>query len=196
MVADKLRYQYKRWYRTFLGIQQSHAYWMYGVIDKILNENKQIKGIIEIGTGRGALSIFLGLECYERGLKPLLTYDILSPKKGTKLFKLLNIEFINRDYFHKDSIKEIMEYIDDIPILFVSDGGNRVKAFNYFVGLLKKDSVFASHDWESIMGNSITKLNDATSRDTINKYSLEPLHKDEWDGPPDYIKMCFWRKTK
>jgi len=189
------KHQYKRWYKTFLGILQSHAYWMYGIIDKVLNENKQIKGIIEIGTGKGALSIFLGLECYERGLKPLLTYDILSPKKGEMLFKLLNIKFINRDYFHKDSIKEIMEYINDIPILFMSDGGNRIKAFNYFVGLLKKGSVIASHDWESVMGNSTTRLNDVTSRDTVNKYSLEPLYKDEWDGPPDYIKTCFWRKT-
>jgi len=191
MVTDELRYQYKRWYGTFLGFRQSHAYWMYKVIDDILNDNKQIKGIIEIGTGRGALSIFLGLECYERGLKPLLTYDILSIKEP-KLFKLLGIKFINRDCYHKDSIQEMNKYIDS-PILFFSDNGNKLRDFNYFIKLLPKDSVFASHDWQSI---AMAKLTEENTKDTVIKYGLKPLYKDEWDGPPDYIKTCFWRKTK
>jgi len=179
--------KYGRWYKHFLGIYQRHAYWMYKVIDDILNENKQIKGIIEIGTAPGALSTFLGLECYERGLKPLLTYDI----KGfaePKLFELLKIKFIIRGCFHKDSIQEIIEYADT-PIFFMCDGGNKPKEFNYFTGLLKQDSVIAAHDW----GVEI-KLEDIS--DTINKYALESLHKEEWDNPPDYIKTCFWRKTR
>ena len=102
MVIEELKYQYKRWYGTFLGFKQAHAYWMYKVIEDVIKSNKQIKGIIEIGTGHGALSIFLGLECYERGLKPLLTYDNIPPPAGEpKLFKLLGIRFIQRDIFNK-----------------------------------------------------------------------------------------------
>lgn len=190
MLAE-LKYQYKRWYGTFLGIRQSHAYWMYKVIDDVLNENKQIKGIIEIGTGRGALSIFLGLECYERGLKPLLTYDILPLMREPRLFKLLGIKFNIRDCYHKDSIQEITEYIDS-PILFFSDNGNKVRDFNYFIKLLPKGSVFASHDWQSIASAKLTEKN---TRDNVIKYGLVPLYKEQWDGPPDYIKTCFWRKT-
>jgi len=186
--------EYKRWYGRFLGRGQSHAYWMYKIIEDVLNENKQIKGIIELGYGRGALSLFLGLECYERGLKPLLTYDIL-PFNESRLTILLDIRFINRDYYHEDSLKEITEYINNEPILFMSDGGDRVKAFNYFVGMLNKGSVFASHDWESIPGKSPQRLNDITSKDTVTKYSLEPLYREEWNYSPDYIKTCFWRKT-
>lgn len=191
MLNNKNRYQYKRWYGTFLSFRQSHAYWMYKVIDDILNENKQIKGIIEIGTGRGALSIFLGLECYERGLKPLMTYDILPLSREPKLFRLLGIKFIKRDCYHQDSIQEITEYADE-PILFMSDGGSKVKEFNYFIKLLKKGSVFISHDWKSI---SHCKLTEENTKDTVEKYKLKPLHEEEWDSPPDYIKTCFWRKT-
>lgn len=191
MMDEKVRYQYKRWYGTFLGIRQSHAYWMYKVIDDVLNENKQIKGIIEIGTGRGALSIFLGLECYERELKPLLTYDILPFKKEPKLFKLLGIRFINRSCYHEDSLREMNEYING-PILFFSDNGNKLRDFKHFIKLIPKDSVFVSHDWQSI---AMAKLTEENTRDDVIKYGLKPLYKDEWDRAPDYIKTCFWRKT-
>jgi len=192
MLNEEIKHQYKRWYGTFLGFRQSHAYWMYKVIDDVLNDNEQIEGIIEIGTGRGALSIFLGLECYERGLKPLITYDILPLIRKPKLFKLLGIKFINRDCYHGDSIREMNEYIDNKPILFFSDNGNKLRDFNYFIKLLPKDSVFASHDWESIAKAKLTEKN---TKENVEKYSLQSLFRKEWDGPPDYIKTCFWRKT-
>ena len=194
--------EYDRWYKSFLGIRQRHTYWIYKVIDEILNENKQIKGIIETGTGAGALSVFLGLECYERGLKPLLTYDIkefITGDKGYKpfeeykeprLFKLLGIKFIVRDCFHEESIREIKEYADK-PILFLCDGGNKLKEFKHFAKLLKKDSIIASHDWQSVARSKLTEENVS---ETVKEYDLEPLHKEEWDSPPDHIKTCFWRK--
>lgn len=197
-----LKKEYRRWYRTFIGIKQRHTYWMYKVIDEVLNENRQIKGIIETGTGAGALSVFLGLECYERGLKPLLTYDMkefvtgdrkynpFKEYKEPRLFKLLGIKFIARDCFHEDSIREITEYADG-PILFMCDGGNKLKEFEYFTRLIKKDSIIASHDWNSVARSSLNRGNTA---EIINKYSLRPLHEEEWDSPPDFIKTCFWRK--
>ena len=194
--------EYKRWYKSFLGIRQRHTYWLYKVIDEVLNENRQVKGIIEIGTGAGALSVFLGLECYERNLKPLLTYDLKEFVKGDRefkpfteykeprLFKLLKIKFVARDCFNEESIQEIKEYADE-PIFIMCDGGNKLKEFKYFAGLAKKDSIIASHDWESISRSKLTEENTA---ETVKEHYLIPLHKEEWNSPPDYIKTCFWRK--
>lgn len=191
--------EYARWYRTFMGIRQRHTYWMYKVIDEVLNENRQIKGIIETGTGAGALSIFLGLECYERGLKPLLTYDLKEFAKKSegffaykepKLFKLLKIKYIVRDCFHEESIREIKEYADG-PIFFMCDGGNKLEEFKYFARLIKRDSIIAAHDWKSVAKSKLTEEN---IEGTIKEHSLIPLHKEEWNSPPDYIKTCFWRK--
>lgn len=191
--------EYARWYRTFMGIRQRHTYWMYKVIDEVLNENKQIRGIIETGTGAGALSIFLGMECYERGLKPLLTYDLKEFAKKSegffaykepKLFKLLKIKYIVRDCFHEESIREIKEYAEN-PILFFCDGGNKLKEFKYFAKLIRKDSIIAAHDWKSVAKSKLTEEN---IEGTIKEHSLIPLHKEEWNSPPDYIKTCFWRK--
>lgn len=192
--------EYNRWYKTFFGIKMRHTYWLYKVIDEILNENSQIKGIIETGTGAGALSTFFGLECYERELKPLLTFDLkpFAKKnegrfiyKKPKLFDLLNIEYIARDCFAEESIQKIKEYAD-VPVLFFCDNGNKIKEFTLFAEIVKKDSIIASHDWQSLDMNALTPEN---VKEVVDKYKLIPLHEDEWDAPPDHIKSCFWRKT-
>jgi predicted O-methyltransferase YrrM len=184
----------QRWCKTFLGIEQRHTYWMYKVIDEILNENQQIKGIIEIGTGVGGLSLFLALNCYERGYKSLLTYDY-KQKADVKLFDLLNVRYIIRDVFNEKSIQEIKEYAD-IPIFLMCDGGNKPKEFNTFVPYLKDGSVIAAHDFNDRY--QYIKINRGIRTiqiiDTIKKYKLNPIKESEWDSPPDYIKTIFYRK--
>ena len=170
-----------------MGIYQQHTYWLYKVIDDVLNENKQIKGIVEIGTGLGALSIFLGLECYERNLKPLLTYDIKQVAKP-RLFDLLNIKAVARNCFDVESVNEIMEYIKE-PVLFICDGGNKIKEFNFFAYLLPEGSIITAHDWDDEI-----RIDDV--RKTVMEIGLKPLHKDDWVAPPDYIAMSFWKILK
>ena len=194
-----MKEEYGRWYKTFLGIRQRHTYWLYKVIDEILNENPQVRGIIETGTGAGALSIFLGLQCYERNLKPLLTYDTqpFAEKSGPyiykrpRLFDLLSIRFIVRDCFAEESIEEIKQYADG-PIFFYCDNGNKLKEFELFAGIVKKESIIGSHDWESIADH--TGLTPNNTKNIVSKYGLIPLHQEEWNSPPDFIKACFWRK--
>lgn len=191
----KFRKEISRWYQTFLGIRQSHTYWVYKVIDEILNENKQIGGIIEIGTGRGAMSILFGLECYEREYKPLLTYDFVRIKEP-KLFNLLGIKYIVRDCFHKESIREIREYSADVPIFLMCDGGNKAKEFNTIIEYLKPGSILAAHDWNE--GYNFIRCIGMRRKfitESIDKYKLQPIKESEWDKPPDHIKTCFWRKT-
>jgi len=191
----RFKKEISRWYKTFLGITQSHTYWLYKVIDEILNENEQIKGIIEIGTGRGAMSIFFGLECYERRYKPLLTYDILKIREP-RLFKLLGIRYIIRDCFSEESINEIKEYSADDPIFLMCDGGNKAKEFNIIIEFLKPGSIIAAHDWNE--GYDFIRcigMRRKFIKETIDKYKLVPVKEEEWDNPPDHIKSCFWRKT-
>lgn len=175
------------WRKSFVGYGQAHAFAMYDTIDKILDENKQIKGIIEIGTGSGSLSIFLGLECYERAFQPLLTFDI-EKRILPLLFELLDIQFINQDCFSKESIKIIKSYLNS-PILFICDGGNKKKEFNTFAPMLSKGSIIVAHDWTyEICYDDI--------KDTVKKLELEPIKEEEWCESPDYILTSFWKITK
>lgn len=176
----------ERWLKSFLGIPQAHTYWLYKVIDDVLNENQGIKGILEIGTWKGALSIFLGLECYEREFKPLLTFDIKEYGKLPKLFKLLKIEFVFRDCFVEESIGRIKKYLN-VPVFFFSDGDDENREFNQFAPLLLKGSVIAMHDWPYEGWYNAIK-------DTVKKFNLVPIKQETWCAPPDYIFTSFWRK--
>lgn len=184
--ADFRKYSKERWLKTFLGIPQAHTYWLYKIIDDVLNENSAIRGIVEIGTWKGALSVFLGLECYEREFKPLLTFDIQEYGKLPKLFDLLGIEFILQDCFAPESMERIKKYLD-APIFFFCDGDDENREFNTFAPLLSKDSVIALHDWPHEAWYAAIK-------DTVKKYGFVPLKPEIWCIPPDYIFTSFWRK--
>lgn len=177
----------ERWLKTFLGIPQGHTFWLYKVIDDILTENQEIRGIIEIGTYKGALSVFLGLECYERQFKPLLTFDIKKYGELPRLFDLLKIDFVFRDCFAEESTEKIKQYLD-APILFVCDGGNKIREFNQFAPLLFQGSVIAVHDWPYEAWYAAVK-------ETVKKSGLIPIKKETWCTPPDYIFTSFWKKT-
>lgn len=183
--SNFLPYRRKYWHKTFLGKKQRHIYWLYAIIDEILNENPRIKGIIEIGTWKGTLSMFLGLECYERKFKPLLTFDI-KKHELPRLFGLLKIDFVLQDCFAEGSIKKIKQYLD-IPVFFFCDGGNKVREFKQFAPLLPKNSVIAVHDWPH-------EAYYACIKNTVKKLRLIPLKAETWCIPPYYIFTSFWKR--
>lgn len=176
----------ERWLKTFLGIPQGHTFWLYKVIDDILTENQEIRGIIEIGTYKGALSVFLGLECYERKLKPLLTFDIKKYDELPKLFELLKVDFLLQDCFSIESINRIKEYLD-APVLFICDGGNKNREFNQFASFLPKGSIIAVHDWPHEAWYAAIK-------NTVKQFGFVPIKIETWCAPPDYIFTSFWKK--
>lgn len=168
------RFLHPKWHKTFLGIKQQHTYWLYKVIDDIFNEN-DFERIIEIGTGRGALSILLGLETFQRELKQFITIDIIKPENVDRIFKLLNIKFLQVDHF---------EYKLPYEKLFLFlDGRGKDKEFNYFRNKVKAGSIIAIHDW----GREFeTKDLDVTG--------FESVKEEEWNCSPDNIMTAFWRK--
>lgn len=172
------KFIHPRWHHTFLGIYQQHIYWLYKVIDDILNENPQIEGIIEIGTGDGALSVFLALETFQRKYKQFITNDIVEPENVERLFGLLDVEFIKGDCFKE----EIIPINWDFPVLFFCDGGNKAKEFNFFVSKLKSDSIIAVHDWDR-----------EVFKENLDTNLVEPIKKEEWNQSPDNILTSFWK---
>lgn len=171
------------WSDKYAGIPELHPLKLHSIISEILNENEQIKGIIEIGTYLGGLSCYLGAECIERGYQPLLTFDNKVWYKP-KLFKNLNIKFIVDDVFSKKSIKLIKEYAK-IPILLICDGGNKAKEFNTFAPLLPAGSIIGVHDWD-------IEVNMEGIRETVDRLKMCAIKQEKWTSPPDYTLMAFF----
>ena len=81
------------WHITFVGQYMQHNYWLYHMLDNIIENNPQIKSIVEIGTGYGALTTVLGLYGIKKNI-PVFTVDIY-PKFSQSvwpIFKALNVQ--------------------------------------------------------------------------------------------------------
>ena len=177
----------KRWGGKYLGIPKAHPYKLYGVLSDILDENPQIKGIIEVGTYYGALSCYLGAECIERGLKPLMTIDNKIWYEPKKIFDALKVDFVVGDCFSEEVINEIKKYLEVGAVLFICDGGNKSREFNTFAPMLPKGSVIGVHDW-------MLEVNYEGIGNTINDLMMTEYKKEEWLKEPDIPAMAFFKK--
>lgn len=126
--------------------------------------------IIEIGTCRGGLSIFLKEVAPQRF--DLITYDInpynsaYGPMPHPELFALYSIDFRLKDCFSAtDEIATLIQKPGTTILL--CDGGDKIKEFNTFAPYLKPGDIIMVHDY----GDSVESF----------KRELHNLHwKEEW----------------
>jgi len=177
-----------RWHNTFIGVRQQHTYWLYKVIDDILMEHPQILKFVEIGTGGGALSLVLGMHAAQV-YDFLLTFDTKYSRHDdlSLLFDCLGINAIEADCFSSLAIKHIRQHIGYLPTFFFCDGDHKAKEMATFTPLLPSGSIIAAHDFE-------VEFQYSDIVGVIKKYSLEPLHEEEWTGGIDEIQTCFFLK--
>jgi hypothetical protein len=161
------------WHKTFIGQYMQHNYWLYYILDDIIGNNSQIMSIIEIGTGRGALTTVLGLYGIKKNVL-VFTVDINSKfsQPMQPVFKALNIQFYTGDSFSDAIICKIDSIINNQPTYIICDGGNKIKEFNFWTPKIPIGSIISAHDWSvEISMNHI--------KDTVDKY-LQPYKPEKW----------------
>jgi len=162
-----------QWHTNFIGYHMQHSYYLYHIIDEIMTENPEIMGIVEIGTGSGALTTVLGLWGISRNI-PVLSVDIKNIHDD-KVFRALKITYIQLDEFSDYLISEVKRFINRVngPILFICDGGNKIREFNFWAPLLKPNSIIAAHDWTTEI--------DYDSIASIASLHCEPYKEYRWN---------------
>lgn len=101
--------------------------------------------VIEIGTQHG------GLTCALRELTRvpfrLVTYDAFEMFSAETIedFKLLNIEYQNRDCFDGHLHEFICKHTDK-KFMILCDGGNKNKEFETFMSLMSANDIIMAHD--------------------------------------------------
>jgi len=175
----------RTWHTHFLGVRQQHNYWLYKVIDDVLEQDPQVERFVEIGTGGGALSVVLGLHAVQRGTH-LLTFDTQIRGDKPKLdpvFKKLSIEFVMADVFANH--RRIQRHMED-KFLFC-DGGDKVAEARVFAPLLPMGSIIGVHDYSSW---------EAPEKEIkeILAPSFTPILEEHWLDGKYEIQTCFWRK--
>jgi len=132
----------------FLGVRQQHSYNLYHLFDQVITKYNP-QSFVEIGTGNGAMSIFLGLYAYQRGAS-LLTFDVQERAdlpKARPFFSLLSVYMRMVDAF--TAMDEIESHIDGKPAFLFCDGDDKPREMAVFREILPSGSIIAAHDYPS-----------------------------------------------
>ena len=105
------------------------------VWELVLNNNPQVKGIVELGTYQGGFSWFLDAQARARGIS-FDTYDIILPDVEPPGFTQLDF------YRFPDRVE-----LGDAPVALLCDGGNKPRELRTFPPMCAPGSVVVAHDW-------------------------------------------------
>jgi hypothetical protein len=159
------------WHTTFIGKLMQHNYWLYAVVDKVMVANPQIRSIIEIGTGNGALTTVFGLWGIKRNI-PVLTIDhqLLYDKD---ILSKLGVEVLQTDEFLDSTKEKILSVINNEPTWVYCDGGFKTKEFLTYAPLIPVNSIISAHD----LG---VEFSDKLALQQLGPNIVEPYQKELW----------------
>lgn len=122
---------------SFCGIPAAQVIQDYLLWEVLLNERRDIKSIVELGTWKGGFSLYLACQARERGIG-FRTYDVAAPDREIPGFVQLDI------WAQADAIGEHLERHS--PVILLCDNGNKpreVKTFARYV----TGGLIVVHDW-------------------------------------------------
>lgn len=107
--------------------------------EAVLNENKQLRAIFEIGTWEGGFSWWLWAQTQARRMH-FRTYDAVVPKQRAP-------NFMRSDVF-ADSTQLALKFQDYEPCVVFCDNGNKPRELKTFASELRDPkSLLIVHDW-------------------------------------------------
>lgn len=136
----------------FVGQVCQHSFYTYHVISRILKTHgDRVKSIVEMGTGRGGLTMYLSLWAKRLGGIPIHSFDInayaavddgLAPT-----FERMGIMYHKMDMFSDECIQIVKKIMGDQPTYLICDGENKPREFQTFVPMTPPGSIISTHDW-------------------------------------------------
>ena len=151
-----------------------------------------IEHILETGTARGGLSLFLQQQAAVRDIG-YNTYDAIDRRKDscnyaveTKAVNnlaLLNPHYKKLDVFAEETVAEIRAIMETKRVLFYCDNGNKPREVKTYAPFLRPGAVIGTHDW-----NNQFEIEDLV-RDLSLKVIFEEFCKTY------KTKQRFWVKT-
>ena len=150
----------------FAGIRLQQSWTTLFLLEDILDKEKDITRVVELGTGQGALALFFGLHMYERG--QVLTIDN-EPKMSMKwygLAKNYRIAFVQADIMDPSVDRPIRDFLGHSRSLIFCDAGDkdirRPQVLKY-AEFLSPGSLLLVHDFgNSLLPEDIEPLLDLT----------------------------------
>jgi len=145
-----------------MGVQCSQFAVDFVLWEKLFNQYDDITTLVELGTLHGGFSLFLLLQCIQRGIE-FSTFDIATQEQAKKLIDRgimksgseSNLgEFLSLDKYC--NIGDIFEELKDTVVekitadgrvLLFCDNGKKIKEIEMFSPYLKDGDLLVVHDW-------------------------------------------------
>jgi cephalosporin hydroxylase len=131
---------------TSIGGVRMAQYWcdLY-LWELVLNENPQVRRIVELGTWMGGFSLWLHMQAKVRNMD-FVTYDSIDFNTvATKI-----VPFYRKDIFAE--YRAIGETISSCPTILFCDNGNKPRELKTFAPYLTQNSIVLVHDWNVEIG--------------------------------------------
>ena len=123
---------------SFGGVPAAQLVQDYFLWECLLNENPQVRGIVELGTWEGGFALYLAAQARCRGLS-FRTYDVTAPAHEIP-------GFVQLDIFRE--AEQIGEYLRrEGPVIVLCDGGNKPRELRTFSRYLTEEARLVVHDW-------------------------------------------------
>lgn len=174
----------------FCGLEMRQYWADLALWELFLNDHMDIKTIVEMGTFKCGMSIFLKVQAAGRGMG-FYTFDKDYPeemKSDAARFVHLEHSFIQGNFW-EDSKAKLMSLIEDPvykPVLLFVDGGNKGKELAYFTPFLCNGDYVAVHDYGTEFRPEMIEP---------VEHLVEPEFLDECLAPPQPCLTRFWKKT-
>lgn len=147
------------WDTWFLGVQmiQQAIDVGYGW-ERVFRERDQqgapFRTVIELGSGRGGLALYLALACYQRGATFWTLDHMVTDAAYTPVGQLLNLQAqcLTGDMWSPQMQAHLDAILDDPanhPLLLFCDGGNKPREMQAFGPRLHPGDMLAVHDWST-----------------------------------------------
>lgn len=114
-----------------------------------------VASILELGTWKGGMGVFLALQCRARGAAFATVDRDLGQIQPNDLLAFLGAEASAVDLHGPDGLPAVRELLERLPkptLLFCDDGNKRME-WRSFVPLLSPGDFAAVHDWGSEFGD-------------------------------------------
>jgi hypothetical protein len=160
------------WHTSFIGQGQQHTYWLYAIVDRVMKAVPELRSIIELGTGAGALSTVFGLWGVERGI-PVHTVDHVM-RHNPRLLAHLGVCFHAQDIFAPETKGLIENAATQGPLWLFCDGGYKAGELKTYAPLLPPGSIVSAHD----LGVEFHHERDAAP--LCEAGIIEPFHPEWW----------------
>ena len=160
---------------TFCGIKTWQTWTALYMLERILWKDRDIKRVVELGTARGGLALFMGVHLKLRdGM--LLTLDVrrLVDNKWIEQASRFNVKFEQKDVFDSETVEEVRGFISNHRTLIFCDNGDKPRELQTYSKILKPNDLIMAHDW----GKEI-KREDLTAEILS---ILEPYRQEDFDS--------------